>query len=405
MEYATDNHVEMVPEKTKLLCYAPRGQGDTAYYWKAACPISMDGHNIKFSEEAEHVGILHSSKPGNMPNVLARQSAHTRALFGVLSSGLAKNHSGNQATGLRVEKLYGAPVLLSGLAALVLSDTEISCLDHHYKVSLERLQRHYKATPSPVVFFMAGSLPAPALLHMRQFSLLGMVSRLGPNNILFQNGWSVLATADGSPHSWFIQVRELSTQYSLPDPLHILDNPSLKASFKRLVKQKVIDWWQTKLRAKAASLPSLDLFRSEFMSLSRPHPIWTSAGASSYEVKKATVQARMLGGRYRTCWLRRHLSGDDSGTCKVPGCSNQLGTLLNIATAQCLGLHSAKVRAVAIWADFLKDNQLLFPLIRDFSLGDPQVFLEFLVDPTTNPKVITLAQKYAKNYDVVSKLC
>ena len=140
------------------------------------------------------------------------------------------------------------------------------------------------------------------------------------------------------------------------------------------------------------------------MSLSKPHPIWTSAASSPYELKKATVQARMLSGRYRTCWLRRHWSGDSSGLCQIPGCTGEPGTLLHIATGQCAGLTSARVRAVALWQIFLRDNELIFPLIRDFSLGDPQHFLEFLVDPTTRPKVISLAQIHSKK-DILSKLC
>ena len=363
MEYAQNNHVEMVPEKTKLLCYTPKGHEASANYWKAVCPISMDGHSISFSEEAEHVGILRSSQPGNMPNVLAREAAHSRAIFGVLSNGLAKNHSGNPAASLRVEKLYGMPVLLSGLASLVLSKTELDSLDHHYKVSLERLQCHYRATPRPVIFFMAGSLPARALHHMRQFTLLGMIARLGPNHILFQLGSSILNNSASNSHSWFLQMKTLCSQYSLPDPLSILSSTQTKESFKRSVKLKVLDWWQTKLRAEAALLDSLSLFRADFMSLSSPHPIWKSAGCSPYEVKKATVQARMLGGRYRTCWLRRHWSGDQSGSCRIPGCTGEPGTLLHLGTAQCQGLASAKVRALALWRNFLRDEPNLFPLI------------------------------------------
>ena len=39
----------------------------------------------------------------------------------VLPAGLAKGDRGNPAANLRVQLLYGAPVLLSGLASLVLS--------------------------------------------------------------------------------------------------------------------------------------------------------------------------------------------------------------------------------------------------------------------------------------------
>ena len=80
LDYAAECHVEMVPEKTKLLCYAPRGKELECYYWKLTSPISMFGQKIEFSEEAEHVGILRSTQAGNLVNVLARQAAHTRPI-------------------------------------------------------------------------------------------------------------------------------------------------------------------------------------------------------------------------------------------------------------------------------------------------------------------------------------
>ena len=365
----------------------------------------MNGMDIKFSKEAEHVGILRSTgSAGNMPNVLARQAAHTRALYGVLPAGLATGHYGNPAASLRVEKMYATPVFQSGLAALVLSKTEQASLDHHFKLSLERLQRLYKATPSPVVHFMAGTLPASATLHTKQFSLLSMIARLGPSHILHRHGCNALMSAEKNTRSWFLQVRELCQQYSLPDPLYLLQNPPPKSTFKREAHQKVVSFWNVKLRQAAAALPSLSLFRdglpplslfrAECMSLCKPHPIWTSAGSSPYEVRKATVQARMLSGRYRTCWLRRHWSGDQSGACKIPGCSGEPGTLRHLATGECLGLATALVRAVGLWSSFLKDNPILFPLVQEVSLGDPDEFLAFLVDPTTRPPVITLTQTY-----------
>ena len=154
----------------------------------------MNGHVIEFSEEAEHVGILRSTQAGNMASVMARQSSHTRAVHSVLPAGLARGHNGNPAAALRVEQLYGVPVLLSGLGALVLSNAEVCSLDHHFKVGLEQLQRLYKSTPDPVVCFLAGSLPASALLHLRQLSLLTMISRLGPTNIVYQHAINLLSS-------------------------------------------------------------------------------------------------------------------------------------------------------------------------------------------------------------------
>ena len=129
------------------------------------------------------------------------------------------------------------------------------------------------------------------------------------------------------PSSWFLSIKHICTQYSLPDPLLILTSPPPAQSFKKSTKQKVLDFWNTKLRSEVLKLQSLNMFKAEYMSLCHPHPIWTSAGSSPFETKKATVQARMLSGRYRTCWLRRHWSGDQTGMCRVPGCDDQPGTL------------------------------------------------------------------------------
>ena len=204
----------MVPEKTKLLCFSPKNRHLDAYYWKTISHVSVNGHKIDFTDEAEHVGILRSTQAGNMASILARQSAHTRAVLSVLPAGLARGHHGNPAAALRVEQMYGVPVLLSGLGSLVLSKTEMCCLDHHFKVGLEQLQRLYKSTPAPVVYFLAGSLPASALLHLRQLSLLTMISRLGPSNILHKHGVNALSCPAGYPKSWFLQVRQICLQPS-----------------------------------------------------------------------------------------------------------------------------------------------------------------------------------------------
>ena len=213
--------------------------------------------------------------------------------------------------------------------------------------------------------------------------------------------------------SWFHEIREIFQQYSLKDPLHYLITPPSKASFKCRTRHHVLDWWNVKLRADVAELPSLSLFRPElpsiplfradFMSLSQPHPIWTSAGSSPYEVRKATVQARMLSGRYRTCWLRRHWSGDQSGSCRVPGCSGEPGTLRHLATGECQGLSQALIRATALWKSFLKDNPIIFPVIKHYSLSHPDDFLAFLVDPTTKAPVIALAQLHGTI--IIEQLC
>ena len=56
--YCTKYHVELVPEKTKLLCFSPPGLESTASYWKLVSPVSLGMNKIPFSSETEHFGIV-----------------------------------------------------------------------------------------------------------------------------------------------------------------------------------------------------------------------------------------------------------------------------------------------------------------------------------------------------------
>ena len=408
MEYADTHHVTMVPEKTKLLCYSPKGFEQLSLYWKATLPITMSGRPVPFVEEAEHVGVLRSTTPGSMPTVLARISAHTRALHGVLFAGLARRHHGNPTASLRVHLLYGIPVLLSGLAALVLANHELDVLDLHHKVTLERLLKLYPNTPAPVVYFLSGSLPARALLHSRQLCLLAMIARLGSRSPLYRYGVHILSSQPPPVRTaskiWFLQVRAICLRYGLPDPLQVLLSPPPKQRWKTSVSRQILSYWRANLLAAADKLPSIAHLRLTHMSLTNPSPLLTSCYSSQYEVQKATVQIRMASGRYRTCYLRRHWSGDPSGYCKVPGCTPSTpGTLLHLATGQCLGLKPACASAAALWADFVAPRPYLRPILENISDSHPDDFLAFLLNPTTHPLAITSAQIQGRI--VLDELC
>ena len=396
VEYCKKYHVELVPDKTKLLCFSPKGKEVCSFYWKLVSPISLDHSKITFTSEADHVGITRSVN-GNLPHILARMSAHNRAVMAVLPAGLARGHRGNPAASLRVELLYGAPVLLSGVAALVLNKTETKALHHHYKLFLERLQRLHKCSPEPVVCFLGGSLPLTALLHLQQLTLLGMISRLGPSNILHRLGITILSNPSfNTSHSWFKDVQHICSQYSLAPPLAFLSNPPTQSSFKSTIKAKVMDYWERKLRAAAAGLKSLSYFKPAFYSLSRPHPVWSTAGNNPYEVEKATIQARLLSGRYRTCWLSRHWSSDPTGSCSLPHCwlnGPTPGTLPHLLL-YCEDLLPARVRIASLWTKTLSEKPTLIPIVEKyFSLcQDQHLVLQFLLDCSVLPDVIKAQQ-------------
>ena len=137
---------------------------------------------------------------------------------------------------------------------------------------------------------MAGSPGASATVHMKQLGLFGMILRL-PGSILHRIAQSKLYTELDESSSWFVQIRHLCSTYNLPSPLFLLSHTPSKSTFKSLVRRKVIDFWQTKLRDEAASKPSLLYFKPQFMSLQKPHPLWTTSKDNPFEIKKSLVVA------------------------------------------------------------------------------------------------------------------
>ena len=258
-------------------------------------PIKINGETILFSSCAEHVGILRSTC-GNEPAIMARLSAHRNALSGILHEGLAKNHRGNPYFSLKLEKLYALSVLLSGLASLVLSVKDFSLIDSYYRECLQKLLRLHTNTPRSVIFFLAGSLPASAFLHQRQLNLFGMVSRL-ENNILYQHAQNIFTSATISKGSWFHQIRNWCIKYNLPHPASIIEFPPDCLQWKKLVKSKVVSYWEVVLREEVKSLKSLCYFKPKFMSLTQSHSLFFYAGHSPINVAKASVQSIMLSGR------------------------------------------------------------------------------------------------------------
>ena len=153
------------------------------------------------------------------------------------------------------------------------------------------LQGLHMKTPRSIVYFLAGSLPGEALLHMKQLSLFSMICHL-PDDPLHQHAKYALSYLPASSFSWFQQVRDICLQYHLPHPLALLEEPLSKTKFKKLVKVKVTEYWQHILAAECSSptMSSLRYFDPFKASLLHPHPMWTSAAGNSFECSKSLGQ-------------------------------------------------------------------------------------------------------------------
>ena len=388
--------VSLCADKTKLQVFCSDPNSLEVQCAVMCNPISINGELIPFSPTAEHVGILRSPS-GNGPSILGRFSAHRNALSAILHEGLAKGHRANPSLGLKLEKLYALPVLISGLPSLVLSEKEFCSLESYYRGSLQKLLRLHDKTPRVVIYFLAGTIPLPAILHQRQLALFGMICRLDANNILHRHARNIFSSATISKGSWLHQIRRWCVLYSLPHPSTILSSPPSKIQWKKLVKSKVVDYWEIVLREEAKSLKSLTYFKPDYMNITQIHPIFTYASNSPICVIKATITALMLSGRYRCGALTRHWDKHSNGICALHPQCQELEDIPHILK-QCKALSATRLKLSFFTSEYVKQlHPELQDLILEYCRPDHPQFSYFILDCSTLPGVISIVQKLGKD--------
>ena len=251
----------------------------------------------------------------------------------------------------------------------------------------------HERTSDCVVFFLAGSLPGSAHLHLRQLSLFGMICRLD-GNILKTMALKFLVEAKPAANSWFQQIRELCIQYQLPHPISLLEYPPSKTYFKKLCKMKVNEYWHAKF-TQESMLPSLRFLHPNFLSLTKTHPIWSSLNGNPYQTMKAKTQARFLSGRFRTESLCRFWSDNKEGVCLLDSCRGlYLKEDLDHILLHCAGLTETRRRLARFTADYISDKPILKPIIAAYLCNSEELFMQFIIDCSILPLVITNFQQF-----------
>ena len=220
-----------------------------------------------------------------------------------------------------------------------------------------------------------------------------MVSRL-PRSALNKHAINVFKNVTLSRSSWFHQIKKLCLQYSLPHPATILSSPPQKEVFKATVKRHIVDYWEQKLRHEATMLPSLEFFHPNYMSLTRTHPLWTTAGSSPTKVVMATIQAQFLSGRYRTQALCSHWSGS-SGDCQVsPDCktSEDISHILKY----CVALSSTRKKLSTFTQSYCASHPVIASLVEQYCHVNCRLFVQFLLDCSVIPDVIAAVQTHGQ---------
>ena len=216
-----------------------------------------------------------------------------------------------------------------------------------------------------------------------------MITRL-PHDPLNSRARHALITAKYNTSSWFGKIRNLCLQYNLPHPLSLLDFPPSKTKYKSLIKSKITDFWELRLRQEAAPLTSLMYFKPGYVSLARPHPIWWTAGANPYEVAKAVVQCRMLSGRYRTKQLMSNWSVDGDSCCPSSSCTGTDESLEHILL-ECPAYVTIRTNLVEKFKSVKNEN------LRELAMSaldkPPTFLMQFLLDATALSSTHSLIAK------------
>ena len=398
LEYCREYQVQLSTSKTKLLCYSSENS-DYIKYAKLINPMHIEDETIPFSDTAEHVGVIRSPG-GNLPHIHQRLVSHKKALGAILFTGMSRRHRANPLAAIRAEKIFGSPVLFSGLPSLILSKGEIELISAHVKQTLEGLLKLHPKTPEPVVFLISGTMPAEATLHMKQLTLFGMICRI-PENILHRIAKEALIHSDNKDKSWFGQIRSLCYMYGLPNPLSLLNAPPPKDHFKKILKLKIADLWQSKLRFEAQKLKSLKYFYPEFMSITHPHPILTTAG-TAYEVNKMITQLRMLSGRYRVGSLLRHFSPTHSGMCEL--CESETEDLPHLLVPRCPKLQNRREALLEFSFSVLSKSEEAINIFNKLMASNEHTQVQFLLDCSVFSEVIHASQKDSEILSILFKV-
>ena len=172
-----------------------------------------------------------------------------------------------------------------------------------------------------------------------------------------------------------------------------------KESFKNLTKKKVLYYWERRLRSGIATKSSLKYFKADFMTLQRPHPLFTTCGANPWETNKALVKSRLLSGRYQTDWLKRHWSPDNKeGWCILCLPDKSVPGSIEHFLGSCSSLKSKRAELLCYWDRKSEGEHSLKMFLNKKKISTKTEFTQFLLDPSVDPQVIQGIQ--AKLFDI-----
>ena len=135
------------------------------------------------------------------------------------------------------------------------------------------------------------------------------------------------------------------------------------------------------------------------MNLTKPHPLWTTAGSNPYEIAKAVQQARFFSGRYRSASLTKHWTANRDGLCLAPTCVDKTETIEHVLV-HCEYYSNCKRRLYSLWLSTA--NKVVLKLVLEALSSECQYLVQFILDCTALPSVIRATQNHGP--DILKEL-
>ena len=185
----------------------------------------------------------------------------------------------------------------------------------------------------------------------------------------------ILKMSNNSSVTWSIHVRLLCLLYSLPDPLHLLENEPVwpKEKWKNLTKTKVTIYHEINLRRKAKENSKMDFLNVQALGLTgRPHPALHKI-ETTQDANKSRLHIKFLAGDFLTGELLAAQSGGNP-ECKL--CESGSETTDHIIT-QCIALSNVRGR---IMPEVMNKVADIAPQCEILETNNKQHHTQFLLD-------------------------
>ena len=189
----------------------------------------------------------------------------------------------------------------SGLAALPLRPVHTQHLTiFHHKV-LRGFLKLSSSSPVPALYFILGEMPIQATIHLDVLTLFHNIWS-NPDTTVHEAVKYILKMSDDNSVTWAVHVRLLCQQYSLPDPLGLLEREDAwpKSKWRNWCMTKVRSYHEQLWRSKSLTNSKMNFLNIQLSGLSgRHHPVLLGL-QTTRDVEKLRPHLKMLTGDYLT---------------------------------------------------------------------------------------------------------